>query len=168
MTAGDEHLSFQRSAHDLFRRNVHAHRERRRVRARDAAGRTPTHPPADRQTFVDGDLEWLFEKYRGRNRRSISRRIGRKQRGIASTHDHGPRFSQLYGDCIARAIDGQTEDVESGTDVADGSRCENRRATHRVRSRRSWIVIAMMSLRTPAAVTSAPAPGPVTTSGLVL
>ena len=32
---------------------------------------------------------------------------------------------------------------------------------------RSWSVTATMSLSTPAAVTSAPAPGPVTTNGLV-
>ena len=36
------------------------------------------------------------------------------------------------------------------------------------RSRRSAIVTATMSFKTPAAVTSAPAPGPVTTRGLIL
>src|ERR1700694_1710000 len=66
------------------------------------------------------------------------------------------------GDLIARTDDCAAEHVEGGTDVADPTRCTRRDCAgvpaHAVTIRRT-------SPSTPAAVTTAPAPGPATTSG---
>ena len=87
---------------------------------------------------------------------------------ITTDNDARVAVAQCDGDFIADTVDGETENVEAGTDVANRRRREDRRHLRRLSRRRSCIVIATMSFSTPAAVTSAPAPGPVTRSGFVL
>ncbi len=70
----------------------------------------------------------------------------------------------LCSNRVAIALQGQSEDIEARSDIADPARGECRDTLgpdHALASRK-------MSFSTPAAVTSAPAPGPVITNGFAL
>src|SRR5262249_44878143 len=69
-----------------------------------------------------------------------------------------------HGCTIAGAGDRVSEDVEANADVADGSRSERTGFLHTRAP--SDAATRSKSANAPAAVTSGPAPGPCTTSGL--
>ena len=159
-----------------------AHRQRRRVRAADAARRAPAEAARDRQTFVDGDDGVAPVAVRAQPGGSgepggVAARIERDELRIAPGDRGDARvvLGELDGDAVADRLDRQAEDVEAGAAVADGAGGEDggghdfvERCPLRAPLRRSSVAIATMSFSTPAAVTVAPAPGPVTTSGFLL
>ena len=81
---------------------------------------------------------------------------------------HGRFLDAAHGGDIADAGDAVAEHVEADADVADGAGCEGARlVTHGAHSLApSAAASRSRSANTPAAVTSGPAPGPCTTSGL--
>ncbi len=105
----------------------------------------------------------LLEDSAGGKPGGVSVRLTRELR-MARIQDREARGVDPLGrDGVAWALDGQPQDVEAGPDVSDTRGCERRDASaaHAPARRR-------MSFSTPAAVTSAPAPGPVMTSGFDL
>src|SRR5207247_5417938 len=70
----------------------------------------------------------------------------------------------LRAHLVARAVHGQAQDIQPRPHVADAARREGGDRPGRPHAPASL----RMSFSTPAAVTSAPAPGPVITSGLAL
>ena len=79
-------------------------------------------------------------------------------------HRHTGLLDPLGPYLVAEAGHREPEDVEPGSDVADAAGSKGGHG----RGRRHAPASRRMSFSTPAAVTSAPAPGPVMTSGLVL
>ncbi|KAG0927417.1 hypothetical protein G6F31_018059 [Rhizopus arrhizus] len=139
--------------------------QRRAPRRRRAA-----HAGAERNALVDldGETEVQAQPFAQRHQRSTRRVPGRVQRQFhrAATDrlDAHHRFvdpAHAYG--IADPGDGMAENVESHCPVGHRGgcvcTCDHRRAPSPAATR-------SRSANTPAAVTSGPAPGPCTTSGL--
>ena len=153
-----------------------AHGQRRGVGPADAARGAPTEASGDGEAFVDGDDGVARVAVRAQPRRrgepgGVAVRIERNERGVAPRDRGDARVAvgELDADAVANRLDREAEDVEAGTAVADGAGGEDG-GGHDLRGarRRSSVAIATMSFSTPAAVTVAPAPGPVTTSGFLL
>ncbi|MNV20025.1 hypothetical protein D3C71_1109100 [compost metagenome] len=138
-------------------------------------GRT-AHTRAQRDAFVDLHLEPERQIQRGMQR--DQRRAGRVvlghqrqvHRGAADRPDlHHARFNAPHRHGIANALDGVTKNVEPDPHVADRGRCERACFRHAALTHKrapSPTATRSTSANTPAAVTSGPAPGPCTTSGL--
>jgi hypothetical protein len=182
MASGECRFAFERRGENVALLRCLSECERRCVRAGDARRRAAAHASGECETFVDGDdrAKAVRQQIRvRRDGRAVARGIQRHERGVAADDRIDARLflRQRDGHTVADAVDGEAEDVEAGTDVADGAgRVCGGLVVHAERLagftsrdplRRSTIVIATMSLSTPAAVTAAPAPGPVTTSGFV-
>ena len=160
----------------------------------DAGRRRTAQAGAQRNAFLQFDLEPVRQRQRFAQRDQgaaggvafgIERqRVGAYDRAADRGDAHFGRVDAADDGDIARTIDGVTEQIEADADVADARGRERagfvavpgvplrslrwfgvgRKGTHaRAPSVRA---IARISPNTPAAVTSAPAPGPCTTSGL--
>src|SRR5262249_14641591 len=164
MTSRDRLFALERRKNDVLVRRVDAARQRRGVRAGDARRGTAADAAGDGESLVDGHGARLPDHCLRGDGGGVFCWIGGDQFGVAAANYDRPAEAGLYTHRVAEAVHRQAEDVEARPDVADRARREDR-ALHR---RRSCTVMATMSLSTPAAVTSAPAPGPVTTNGLVL
>ena len=173
MSSRDRGFAFERGRDDLADIRRLPECERGRVRAGHARRRAAAHPAGERQPFVQRDDCLISVRTEIRmcgNGRAVAFVVARDELGVAAGDiRHAARAArELDGHAIAGAFEGETEDVEAGTDVADRAGCEGGGGLlHRPFRRRSCRVMATMSLSTPAAVTAAPAPGPVTTSGFV-
>src|SRR5512135_190678 len=140
-------------------------------RPRDGGSRAAALASGERQALAHGEREpdaagpgSPQHLARGEGR-GVPARLGRQVRVSGVAHRDLVTGNALRRDLVARARHGEAEDVETRPDVADGAGRERRDPRcRRAHERPSW----RMSLRTPAAVTAGPAPGPVITSGLAL
>ena len=139
-----------------------------------AGRRRAAQPGAERDALVEFDLEAERQRQRFAQRKQraaggvalgLQRQVG--DRAADRLDPHRRFVDAAHGGDIADAGDAVAEDVEADPHIAYGSRrkrprfhaCAHRRAPSAAASR-------SRSENTPAAVTSGPAPGPCTTSGL--
>src|SRR5690625_1451238 len=136
-----------------------------------------THAGAEGNALVElhGKAEIEIERAPQRHQRGPRRvvlRVG-GQAGCAAANGVNAHFGAVdaaHGHRVARAVNAVAEQVETGNGVANaGWRKGARRVLDgRVHSGApSWPAMRSTSANTPAAVTSGPAPGPWTTSGLL-
>ena len=146
----------------------------RRDRARHGRGRAAALAARERQALSDRERDaaasaratqfTACEHRAGGERRGVTGRIAGKGRDARDRAPDARRSRPLGAHLVAGAVHGEPQDVEPGAEIADaagGERGDRPGALIAPASRR-------MSFSTPAAVTSAPAPGPVMTSGLAL
>jgi len=165
---GHGELEQLEAAHGLRQQRV-----RRNHRADRGSGRAPE-PGADRDALVDlqAEAEGGTHRFLQRKQRTTCGVVAHLMRQLSPAHgvdlDTG-RGTPRHGDAIAERVDRKTENVEADRDIADRGGGKGRsalpgRAAHsrapRYAARRS------RSANTPPAVTSGPAPGPCTMSGL--
>src|SRR5258705_6355714 len=138
-----------------------------RHRACDGRCRASSLSARERKPFAapqrDAVLRAGATQYRGSGERGgVARRISRQLDMPGVRHVDTRLVTSRDGDLITPAYDRAAQHVESGADIADAARCARRDPAailvHAVTMRRT-------SPSTPAAVTTAPAPGPDTTSG---
>ncbi len=152
-------------AQRISQQRVHRHRARHR------GGRAAALAAGERQSLHYGESDTAAAREGGagplehRARREPARvplRLAGQLR-VPGVEDPDAGLRQPLGPHrVALAGDREPEDVEPGADGADASRRERRHRPAHAPARRR------MSFSTPAAVTSAPAPGPRMTSGFAL
>ena len=171
MAAGDGFLRVEAGldqldlAQRISQQRVHRHR------AGHGRGRAAALAAGERQSLAHRESDAAaarercagpVEHHAGREPAGVPPRLTR-QLGVPRVEDPDSRLREpLRPDRVTVAGDREPEDVEAGPDVPDASRRERRDGSAHAPARRR------MSFSTPAAVTSAPAPGPRMTSGFAL
>jgi hypothetical protein len=128
MPAGDHGFRLHRRFHQISPGEGAAEQRIRRAGSRRGGCRAAPLSAGEGKPFPHSEHQALPFKakpaehsLRGDSRR-MTRRF-RRQVGVARVLDHDPRDSPpLSGHGVAEASHGETEDVEAGTDVPDGSR----------------------------------------------
>src|SRR3981081_3094655 len=132
-----------------------------RPRARNSGVRAPSLSARERKTFAAPERETVIrtsatQHFGGGKSARVARGVARKVDVAGVCHFNARLFAQRDGDLIARTDDSAAEHLEGRTHLAGATRSARRDAT---RAPAHAVTMRRTSPSTPAAVTTAPAPG---------